>query len=102
MVNKPNRRASSASRQYADRRARGGGQMCHSKTKEGVRCTKAVAQGEEYCHLHRNGRPAAQARSARQGQTRVPASRFEQARSAVQPIRQAASVTSKAVTAVEA
>lgn len=101
MANKPNRKVSSTSRQYADRRARGGGQMCHSKTQEGVRCTKAVAQGEQFCHLHRNGRPAVQVRLTRQSQTRAPAPRVGQTRSAIKPIRQAVSVTSQAVAEVQ-
>lgn len=101
MANKPNRKGNPTTRQYADRRARGGGQMCKSNTKEGVRCKNPVAQGEQYCYKHRNGRPAVQARSTRQSQARTPAPRVVQARSTMQPIRQAVSATSQAVAAVQ-
>lgn len=101
MANKPTRKANPTTRQYADRRARGGGQMCKSNTKEGVRCTKPVAQGEQYCHVHRNGRPAVQRRSTPQSQPRTPAPRVVQARSAMQSIRREVSATSQAVAAVK-
>ena len=60
MANKPKRNPASTTPGYADRRARGGGRMCKSKTKDNVRCGNPAQAGREFCYLHPLARPAVQ------------------------------------------